>query len=146
MDKKMAWQVDADGLIIAVIELSKQTGDYGKDGWLIPAGCVEKEPPKDKDGYIQRWNGNKWEYAKIEFAEEDEIPAVPEQDPRNRLNSEFAAEKAELTAAFVTAQMRNDVITQNEIREELKELEADYIAKSKLIDAGKNPWETEVTA
>ena len=77
---------------------------------------------------------------------EDDLPIELEQDPRNRLNSEFASEKAELTEAFVTAQMRNDVITQNEIREELKELEADYAAKSKLIDAGMNPWETEVTA
>ena len=145
MEKKTVWQCNVEGLIIDVIELSKQSGDYGKDGWLIPAGCVEKEPPKDKDGYIQRWNGNKWEYAKIEFVEDD-LPIEPEQDPRNRLNSEFAGEKAELTAAFVTAQMRNDVITQNEIREELKELEADYAAKSKLIDAGMNPWETEVTA
>ena len=145
MENKKVWQCDVDGLIVAVVELSSQAGDYGKDGWLIPAGCVEKEPPKDKDGYIQRWNGNKWEYAKIEFVEDD-LPIEPEQDPRNRLNSEFAGEKAELTAAFVTAQMRNDVITQNEIREELKELEADYAAKSKLIDAGMNPWETEVTA
>ena len=145
MENKKVWQCDVDGLIVAVVELSSQAGDYGKDGWLIPAGCVEKEPPKDKDGYIQRWNGNKWEYAKIEFVEDD-LPIELEQDPRNRLNSEFASEKAELTEAFVTAQMRNDVITQNEIREELKELEADYAAKSKLIDAGMNPWETEVTA
>ena len=145
MENKKVWQCDVGGLIVAVVELSSQAGDYGKDGWLIPAGCVEKEPPKDKDGYIQRWNGNKWEYAKIEFVEDD-LPIEPEQDPRNRLNSEFASEKAELTEAFVTAQMRNDVITQNEIREELKELEADYAAKSKLIDAGMNPWETEVTA
>ena len=145
MENKKVWQCDVDGLIVAVVELSSQAGDYGKDGWLIPAGCVEKEPPKDKDGYIQRWNGNKWEYVKIEFVEDD-LPIEPEQDSRNRLNSEFAGEKAELTAAFVTAQMRNDVITQNEIREELKELEADYAAKSKLIDAGMNPWETEVTA
>lgn len=36
------------------------------------------------------------------------------------------------------AQMRNDLITQNEIREELKELEADHAAKSKVIDAGQN--------
>ena len=145
MENKKVWQCDVGGLIVAVVELSSQAGDYGKDGWLIPAGCVEKEPPKDKDGYIQRWNGNKWEYAKIEFVEDD-LPIELEQDPRNRLNSEFASEKAELTEAFVTAQMRNDVITQNEIREELKELEADYAAKSKLIDAGINPWETEVTA
>ena len=145
MENKKVWQCDVGGLIVAVVELSSQAGDYGKDGWLIPAGCVEKEPPKDKDGYIQRWNGNKWEYAKIEFVEDD-LPIELEQDPRNRLNSEFASEKAELTEAFVTAQMRNDVITQNEIREELKELEADYAAKSKLIDAGMNPWETEVTA
>lgn len=137
---------DEDGLLIGNVTLNKMD-DYREGAWLIPAGGVEKEPPKDKDGYVLRWNGKKWDYCKIELAEDEEVQSqeaiCTSEMLLDRLNSEFAIEKQELLEAFATAQIKSNVQLQQEIRSELTELEKDYDAKMALIEQGKNPWEDE---
>lgn len=144
--KKMTvWQVDSDGLIIEVVELSKERGDYKEDQWLIPAGCVEVEPPECEEGYLQRWNGMEWEILKYELVDESESePKQMEETPEillMRLNNEFAADNQEIMNAYVKARMKEDDALQEELKEEMAELEKDYQVKRRLIESGMNPWE-----
>lgn len=147
---KTVWQVDEFGLICEVVTLSERAGDFKEGQWLIPAGCVEVEPLPEKEGFCSRWNGEAWKYAEIQLT--DEVSEIEEQfiwtqeRLMGKLNAELMADKAELTDAFTTAQMRNDAMLQQELRDELKELEADYKANLKLIQKGENPWEGEKNA
>lgn len=34
----------------------------GHDVYLLPANATEQKPPEEKDGYLRRWNCEKWEY------------------------------------------------------------------------------------
>ena len=142
MSLKKVWQCDEDGKLVGAIELSEVGGDFGRDGWLIPAGCVETEPPEAQEGYLLKWNEVAWEFEKIEALSEEEVES-PKINLRERLNQEYSKEKGELLEAFLTAQIHDDLETQYEIRSELRELEISYGAKSSLIDLGRNPWEEE---
>ena len=147
---KTVWQVDEFGLIYEAVTLSERAGDYKEGQWLIPAGCVELEPLPEKEGFVNRWNGEAWEYTEIKLT--DEVPEIEEQfiwtqeRLMGKLNAELMADKAELTDAFTTAQMRNDTMLQQELREELKELDKDYKVKLELIQQGVNPWDGENNA
>ena len=143
MTEKKVWQCDEDGRLIGVIELAEVSGDFGRDGWLIPAGCVENEPPESQDGYWLRWDGAIWEFNKIEISSEDKERENPKINLRERLNEEYSKEKSELLEAFLTAQIHDDLAVQYEIRNELKEVEIGYATKSLLIDLGENPWVME---
>ena len=143
MTEKIVWQCDENGKLIGIIELSEASGDFGRDGWLIPAGCVESEPPESQDGYWLRWDGAIWEFKKEEISSEEKEFENPQVNLRERLNQEYSNEKSELLEAFLTAQIHDDLEIQYEIRNELKQLEIGYATKSLLIDLGKNPWITE---
>ena len=142
---KMVWQVDEYGLICEVVTLSERAGDYKEGQWLIPSGCVEVEPLPEKEGFVNRWNGEAWEYAEIQLTDETELeteiqpPTAAEL--QEQLNQEFESLKREITGAFVTAQIKGDVELQEELKAELEELETDYKAKKKKINEGVNPWE-----
>lgn len=47
------------------------------DNWLIPAGCVEVEPPEHKEGFLLLWSGSEWSY---EAAPEPEIEPDPTEE------------------------------------------------------------------
>ena len=141
MGKKMVWQCDSEGYLLAEIELSKKAGDVGKKGkWLIPAGCVEIEPPEMKEGFCLRWIGNEWSYEEAPEEKVDEELKERKIEPLERLNQEFGSEKKQISSAFLTAQLRNDHSLIVELQEELQELEKDYIAKIQWIEAGLDPW------
>ena len=143
MTEKTVWQCDENGKLIGIIELSEAGGDFGRDGWLIPAGCVEIEPPKAIDGYCSKWSGTIWELEKTEISSEEKERENPKINLRERLNEEYSKEKSELLEAFLTAQIHDDLAVQYEIRNELKEVEIGYATKSLLIDLGENPWVME---
>lgn len=143
MTKKTVWQCDEEGRLVGIIELSEVGGDWGRDGWLIPAGCVETEPPEAPEEYLLRWAGSTWEIEKIETPCKEKEAESSRVNLRERLNQEYSKEKGELLEAFLTAQIHDDLETQYEIRSELKELEITYGEKSSLIELGKNPWEGE---
>ena len=138
---KKVWQCAEDGRLVGVIKLSEFGGDWGRDGWLIPAGCVETEPLEAPEGYLPHWNGSTWELEKIEISCKEKETKDPRINLRDRLNQEYSEEKSELLEAFLTAQIHDDLEIQYEVRNELKELEFAYATKSSLIDLGRNPWE-----
>ena len=143
MDTKTVWQCDGGGNLMEEIVLSKDTGDLGKDGWLIPAGCVEEEPPEMKEGFLLCWSDEQWSYKEIPEPVKEEV-TENKVDLQEVLNFEFIDQKRELLEAYLTAQIRGDIETQEEIQEELRDLEVDYAQKREMIEQGQNPWEAEV--
>lgn len=137
MNKKNVWQCDMEGYLIGSTILSKQAGDLGKSGWLIPADCVETEPPKEKEGFTLKWLGEKWEYEKIIPEESLGMMTMPEIDFQEHLNREFVREKDELLKAYLTAELYEDDDLKQEIRSELQVLEVKYSKDAELLDQGK---------
>lgn len=43
-----------------------------KEIYLLPANSTWQEPPEEKDGFRIKWNGESWEYEKIEQEETNE--------------------------------------------------------------------------
>jgi hypothetical protein len=58
---KPVCQLDADHLYIgqttADLDIMARDGSY-----LIPAGCIDTNPPEITSGHAARWNGSNWEY------------------------------------------------------------------------------------
>ena len=42
----------------------------GHEIWLLPADSTFEKPPKEKDGYNIKWNGDNWEYELIPLQQE----------------------------------------------------------------------------
>lgn len=133
MSKKIVWQCDLDGYLLSEVGLSKQNGDWGKSGWLIPAGCVEIEPLENKEGFTLRWLDEQWEYEEIISEENLEVKEIPKIDPQENLNREFVEEKEELLKAYLTAELYEDDDLKREIRSELQELEIKYFEEAGKI-------------
>lgn len=133
MNKKNVWQCDLEGYLLSEVELSKPNGDWGKSGWLIPAGCVEIEPPAKKEGFALKWLDEEWKYEEIILEEELENEKMPEVDPQEVLNWQFVQEKEDLLKAYVTAELYEDDDLKREIRLELQELEIKYSEEAEKI-------------
>lgn len=43
-------------------ELTAREDPENPGEFLLPAGCVEKQPPKEKTGYVRVWEENSWVY------------------------------------------------------------------------------------
>ena len=145
--QKTVWQVDQYGLICEIVALSEARGDYKESQWLIPAGCVEIEPPAEKEGFIQRWNGDAWEYAEIQLTDQSEENSEPmpptKTELQEQLDQELRNQMDGLQRCYVTAQIRKDTALQTELRSELEELELEYQQMKQQIEEGINPWEGE---
>ncbi|OSI20411.1 tail fiber assembly protein [Neisseria dumasiana] len=58
---KPVCQLDSDGLYLGQTEADLDV--YARDGsYLIPGGCIDVEPPANRDGHAARWTGSGWEY------------------------------------------------------------------------------------
>lgn len=58
---KPVCQLDSDGLYLGQTEADLDV--YARDGsYLIPGGCIDVEPPENRDGHAARWTGEAWEY------------------------------------------------------------------------------------
>lgn len=64
------------------------------------------------------------------------VPSKEEQ--LAQLDSQYNADKAELTQYFAEAVLADDTETQSELRQELEDLNADYIARRKEIEENIN--------
>ncbi|SAY50948.1 hypothetical protein [Neisseria weaveri] len=59
--KKPVCQLDDNGLYLGQTEAELDV--YAKDGsYIIPGGCIDVEPPENRDGHVARWTGEAWEY------------------------------------------------------------------------------------
>lgn len=58
---KPVCQLDSDGLYLGQTEADLDV--YARDGsYLIPGGCIEVDPPENREGQAARWTGSGWEY------------------------------------------------------------------------------------
>jgi len=111
----------------------------------------EEKQQKIAEGYIEipeeDWNfyvGNKGQgkngtgYIRGADGKPTDAPAyVPSKEEQlAQLDSQYNADKAELTQYFAEAVLANDTETQAELRQELEDLNAEYTAKRKEIEEG----------
>lgn len=59
---KKVCQLDEQGIYVGQTDadLSPEEADNGV--YLMPAGCVDIEPPEGKKGFVAKWTGAAWEY------------------------------------------------------------------------------------
>jgi hypothetical protein len=68
------YQTDIDGVFVGIT--TADTDPMDESNMLIPAGCVEIEPPATTEGQLARWDGSAWAVEDIPAPE-----AEPEPDP-----------------------------------------------------------------
>jgi hypothetical protein len=66
------YQTDNDGVFVGITPADVDPMD--ESNMLIPAGCVEIEPPATTEGQLARWDGSAW-------AVEDIPTPEPEPEP-----------------------------------------------------------------
>lgn len=71
MKTKTVYQLDKDGVFIG-LETSFES-PLEPNVFLIPAGCVEIEPPTFKEGQYAHWEGSKWVIKDIPIPTPEEV-------------------------------------------------------------------------
>lgn len=66
---KKVCQLDEQGIYVGQTDadLSPEEADNGV--YLMPAGCVDTDPPEDKKGFVAKWTGEAWEYIENHIGE-----------------------------------------------------------------------------
>lgn len=66
---KKVCQLDEQGIYVGQTsaDLSPEESDNGV--YLMPAGCVDTDPPEDKKGFVAKWTGTAWEYIENHIGE-----------------------------------------------------------------------------
>lgn len=66
---KKVCQLDEQGIYVGQTDadLSPEEADNGV--YLMPAGCVDIDPPEDKKGFVAKWTGEAWEYIENHIGE-----------------------------------------------------------------------------
>lgn len=82
MTEKLVYQTDRGGFFVGAIEADPSPLETGV--FLIPAGCVEIEPPAIPEGMVARWDGSAWrlEVFRSEPEPTPEPGSEPEPDPQ----------------------------------------------------------------
>ena len=66
MSQNIKWnkpvcQLDPDNIYIG--QINAELDIYARDGsYLIPAGCIDTNPPEITEGHAARWNGEGWDF------------------------------------------------------------------------------------
>lgn len=81
---KKVYQTNDRGIFIGVT--TADLSPLEQEVWLMPAGCVNVEPPKFNEGQLVRWTGKTW------VVEDIPPPLPPEPEPE--LTIEQLAAKA----------------------------------------------------
>ena len=66
---KKVCQLDEQGIYVGQTDadLSPEEADNGV--YLMPAGCVDTDPPEDKKDFVAKWTGEAWEYIENHIGE-----------------------------------------------------------------------------
>ena len=58
---KPVCQLDENGIFMGMAEADLDV--YARDGsYLMPAGCIDTEPPEPRNGYAAKWVNTEWQY------------------------------------------------------------------------------------
>jgi len=96
-----------------------------QEDWEYYVG--NKGQGKNGTGYIRGADGKPTDAPAYDPSKEEQLA---------QLDSQYNADKAELTQYFAEAVLAEDTETQAELRQELEDLNADYIARRKEIEEG----------
>lgn len=77
METKIVYQYDENNYFETALTLD-DTDRSPSGEWQIPGGCVEIEPPAEKEGFKIKWNGFAWEYEEEEKEQEQPKPTFEE--------------------------------------------------------------------
>ena len=72
------YQINSDGVFLGVTIAEQDPLDT--NNWLIPALCVETEPPSYTEGQLVRWEGSSWSIEDIPVEEEESKPEPLSED------------------------------------------------------------------
>jgi len=80
------YQTDINGVYVGNTVADQDPLD--RTNWLIPAGCVQSEPPTITDKQFAKWDGAKWSVETIPVVEPDPEPEPlsPAQTVRAKRN------------------------------------------------------------
>ena len=76
------YQTNKDGVFVYVTVADQDPMD--PSNWLIPAGCVEVEPPSVAENQLARWDGTSWLVEDMPVVEGEDAPPVD-----NRTEADF---------------------------------------------------------
>ena len=66
------YQTDLNGVYVGATTADQDP--LSSNNWLIPAGCVETEPPTITEKQLAKWDGSKWVVENIPVVEPDPEP------------------------------------------------------------------------
>lgn len=66
---KKVCQLDDQGIYVGQTEADLSPEEAKNGVYLMPAGCVEAEPPKEKKGFVAKWTNENWEYIENHVGE-----------------------------------------------------------------------------
>lgn len=66
---KKVCQLNEQGIYVGQTnaDLSPEEAENGV--YLMPAGCVDVDPPEDKKGFVAKWTGDNWDYLENHIGE-----------------------------------------------------------------------------
>ena len=80
------YQTNTDGVFVGIT--TADTDPMDESNMLIPAGCVEIEPPATAEGQLARWDGSAWAVEDLPEPEPEPVdPAVEVRANRDALLS-----------------------------------------------------------
>lgn len=59
---KKVCQLDEQGIYVGQTDADLSPEEAENGVYLMPAGCVDVTPPKEKDGFVAKWTSEEWQY------------------------------------------------------------------------------------
>ena len=59
---KKVCQLDDQGIYVGQTDADLSPEEAENGVYLMPAGCVDVTPPKEKDGFVAKWTSEEWQY------------------------------------------------------------------------------------
>ena len=134
MTTKIVYQLDENGVFTGTTEADESPREPGV--YLIPAGCIEVEPPPHVDGKLRVFRNDAWAYVDIELAPAAPDEPLPSLDDMKRvklakLNQLSQAIADQLTAGYPEFEK----LTWDDQRREAMAWQADNTVATTYIDA-----------
>ena len=143
METKIVYQTNELGYLIGTIELNAKEDQSRAGTWQIPAWCIEKKPPKEKEKCCLRWIEDKWINEPLPEPEEVPVPTLEEKidNWKRELLIWYVTERSKHLEAFQLSLIEDNPEAQGWIKKSLQALKDDYFAKVIKADQGVSPYE-----
>lgn len=67
--QKTVCQLDEQGIYVGQTDADLSPEEAENGVYLMPAGCVDVDPPEDKKGFVAKWTGDNWDYLENHIGE-----------------------------------------------------------------------------